>query len=505
MRVEEILDCHNRTKEKESIYEIEQLVKFTAGGVVILMLYLIIPLEILLSSLFPYIWIRLLVAFEIVSLGELTIVNFLRKTTPEHGNRRTLQRENLKSSNRPAIFGSGARLASLRSGGALLVLGMMFQWLLFSWSSPFALYGVLRHTAGGNQACVAKETVGEMNGSRPGNGPVAFQTGVIFPRWGSTAYSKKDGNWQVGLHEIREQTGAQWLGLSINLYQASLVSTQVQASKTTPTPQAVAEGILAAREMHYHVFVFPQLTVAGPRSWAGDIQFQTLQLAQAWFDSYWLAFKPYITAAAQAGAEELAIGHEYELLQPAAPALWNQLIQRIHTIYFGKLTYDINWSSLYYPMPSWLNNRFLSTIGVSVYVPLTDKPQRLDPYTLPALWHATVGKLLDSFALQIGKPIFLSELGYRDSADALYDPWDVTSSAQGDQVEQAAAYNAALMNVMSDRFIDGVFAWAWEFPPFDLRCRLAAQILYRWYTVQSIDTTIPEALVRWHGKEYKDE
>jgi Glycoside Hydrolase Family 113/Glycosyl transferase family group 2 len=501
MRVEEILDWPGRPKEKESLYERAQLVMYSAGGVAIFMLYLIIPFWILLSSLFPYGWMRLLVAFEIVTLGELVIVNFLRKTTPEHGSRRSLQRESRSGNKRPAIFGFGAQRVSLRSCAIILVLGMMSQWLLLSWSSPLALKEVLQQAAVGNQSCIAQEAVGEMNGSPPGNGRVAFQTGVIFPRWGSTAYSMKDGNWQVGLHEIKEQTGAQWLGLSINLYQSSLVSTQVQASQATPTPQAVAEGIHVARSMHYHVFVFPQLTVAGPRSWAGNIQFPTLQLAQAWFDSYWLAFKPYIIAAAQAGAEELAIGTEYELLQPAAPALWNQLIQRIHTIFSGKLTYDINWSSLYYPMPSWLDNRFLSTIGVSVYVPLTDRPQRLDPHTLPALWHATVGKLLDSFALQIGKPIFLSELGFRDNADALYNPWDVTSSAQGDQVEQAAAYNAALMNVMSDRYIEGVFAWAWEFPPFDLRCRFAAQILHRWYTVGN---TMPEALVRWNGKEYKD-
>jgi hypothetical protein len=206
-------------------------------------------------------------------------------------------------------------------------------------------------------------------------------------------------------------------------------------------------------------------------------------MTQSWFDNYWLAYRPYVMAAAQAGADELAIGSEYELLQPAAPVLWNRLIQRAHQAFPGELTYDLNWSSLYYPLPSWLHNRYLSAIGVSVYVPLTDTPQRLSPGALPALWQATIGQLLDRSAAQIGRPILLSELGYRDSADALYDPWEVSTGAPSDQVEQAAAYNAALSSVIRDPRIAGVFAWAWEFPPFDLRCRLAAQVLHQWYTI----------------------
>jgi hypothetical protein len=309
-----------------------------------------------------------------------------------------------------------------------------------------------------------------------------FQTGVIFPRWGAGAYGVQDRNWQVGLNEIRQQTAAQWVGLSINLYQPSLTSTRVQASETTPTPQAVAQGIREAHALRYHVFVFPQLTVGGSRSWAGDIQYPTSQLEQSWFDSYWLAYRPYVMAAAQAGADELAIGTEYELLQPAPPALWNRLIERMHQVFPGKLTYDMNWSSLYYPLPSWLRNPLLSAIGVSLYAPLTDTPQRLNPSTLPALWQTTIGSLLDSFAAQVGKPVLISELGYRDSSDALYDPWEVSTGAPSDPAEQAAAYNAALSSVMRDPYIAGVFAWAWEFPPFDVRCRLAAQVLHHWYT-----------------------
>src|SRR5581483_5037671 len=162
----------------------------------------------------------------------------------------------------------------------------------------------------------------------------------------------------------------------------------------------------------------------------------------------------------------------------------------------GILTYDLNWSSLYYPLPSWLRNPLLNRIGVSVYIPLTASPQRLSPPTLPVLWQGTIGKLLDSFASQIGKPVLLSELGYRDSADALYNPWESTTDASEDQIEQAAAYNAALWSIIDDPHIAGVFAWAWEFPPFDVRCHLAARVLHRWYSAQAESDTLANAAER---------
>lgn len=481
MQARKILYAGGWLKQRSNLYEVAQLLKYSAGAAVVMMLYMIIPLMILLSLIFPYNWNRMLVAFEIVALGELAISRILLKTTTLQ-ERRSLPYERREIFRRQVPPGFRTRRVSLRYGAAVLMLGISFQWLLLSWSSPWTIDAAFQRTSASYQSCAPQRVITDVKESGSGKRRVDFQTGVIFPRWGVTGYSVTDRNWQVGLHEIQEQTAAQWVGLSINLYQDSLISTHVQASQATPKPQAVIEGVRAARAMHYHVFVFPQLTVGGARSWSGNIQFPTFQMAQAWFDNYWIAFKPYIEAAAQAGAEELAIGSEYELLQSAAPTLWNQLIERIHQVFPGKLTYDINWSSLYYPLPSWLHNRYLNALGVSVYTPLTDTPQRLDPHILPARWKATIGKLLDAFAAQVGKPILVSEIGYRDSSDALYNPWEVFTNARTDQVEQAAAYNAALTNLMDDQHIVGVFAWAWAFQPFDLRCRLAAQVLHHWYT-----------------------
>lgn len=462
---------------KERFAETLQLLKYTTGGLAVVTLYLIAPLMMILRVAFPDIWICLLVACEVVALCELIIVVILLRTTPKPSS--YVPRKDFQpAKQRRTRTAPRAGQIMVRSSSAVLLLGIILQWLFLGSSSPWAIAN--------SQVCNPQGSLSSTLGpSTGGIQRASFQTGVIFPRWGATAYTDQDTSWQAGLQQIKQQTAAQWLGISINLFQSSLISTQVQARSSTPTPAGIIEGIRAAHAAGYHVFVFPQLTVDGARSWAGNIEFPTQQLAQDWFNSYWHAFKPYAVAAAQAGAEELAIGTEYELLQPAAPALWNQLIQRVHAIFPGTLTYDLNWSSLYYPLPSWLHNPLLNTIGISLYTPLTTQSERLDPDTLPVRWQTTIGKLLDTFAAQINKPVLLSELGYRDSADALYNPWETTTTAPKDQVEQAAAYNAALWSIIDDPHIAGVFAWAWGFPLFDLRCQLAARVLHSWYTAKS--------------------
>lgn len=368
----------------------------------------------------------------------------------------------------------------------LMVMGVLLQGLLISGHIPFLHIGIFR----GHSATVVRyQTVVAARDQsatlmvrmhRPD-----FQTGMIFPQWGINAYDSTDANWQTGLKDIQEQTAARWIELPINLYQPSVTSTQVTTSDITPTPEAVAAGIRTARAMDYHVFVAALLSVGGTLTWSGSIQFSTLHQMQAWFDSYWQILQPYIVAAAQAGAEELAIGTELEKLQPAPAALWNQLIERARQVFPGKLIYNMNWTSLYKPIPSWMQNPSLAALGVSLYIPLTDVPQRLDPAILPELWQEKIGKLLDSLAAQAGKPVIISEIGYRNSAYALYRPWERDTQAQAepqDPQEQAAAYEAALMNVIVDPHITGIYFWAWSVPLFEPNWKPAARVLYKWYT-----------------------
>ena len=121
-------------------------------------------------------------------------------------------------------------------------------------------------------------------------------------------------------------------------------------------------------------------------------------------------------------------------------------------------------------------------IGVSAYLPILNTPTRVDPKQIPDLWRQNVKLALDNFSTALGEPIFISEIGYRNSADALYHSWESTSSAPADQVEQAAACDAVLTNIASDQHILGSFFWGWDDAgAFNLKGLQAVNVIHTHY------------------------
>lgn len=312
-----------------------------------------------------------------------------------------------------------------------------------------------------------------------------FQTGVVYPQWSLDAYGPADPAWQQGIAVIAKQTAARWLEMPVLFSQDSPTSTQVTPGPSTPSLESFIAGIRAARALGFHIFVVPLLGVVGPGTWAASIQFATSAQEQAWFDSFWQTYQPYVEAAAIAGAEQVAIGTEESWLQQYAPAsLWNTLIARVRSVFAGTITYDMNWSTLSPPFPSWMSNADLGVIGVSEYIPLTDVRTRIDPAAIFSLWREKIKTLLDTASLTLGKPMVISEIGYRNSADALYHTWYPESTVSPpDPGEQAAACNAALANVIPDPHIIGIFFWGWqEVQGFQLSGQPAVAVLHQWYS-----------------------
>ena len=310
-----------------------------------------------------------------------------------------------------------------------------------------------------------------------------FQMGVAFPDWGTMGYGESDVKWLTELPVMQTKTAACWIEMPVLFEQATRTSTTVMAGPKTPSLSSFTYGIQRAHSLGYHIFVTPLFGVDDTQGWAGVIHFSTYEQEQQWFDSYWQALKPYALAAAQAGVEQFAVGTECVWLEQNAPSsLWNKLIAELKSVFPGTLTYDMDWSSLQNQPPSWMRNPNLKTIGVSTYLPLTNTPEPVDPKQIFGLWKQIVKQAIDNFSKELGEPILLTEIGYPNSTEALYHPWESNSTAPPDPQEQAAACDAALANIIPDQHVLGTFFWGWDNTgDFDLHGVQAATVILKYY------------------------
>jgi hypothetical protein len=288
-----------------------------------------------------------------------------------------------------------------------------------------------------------------------------FQTGMAFPRWGTSVYGAADPQWPQGLQEIEQQTGARWVEMMVELYQDTPTSTYVHAGAATSPPADMEQGIVTAHRLGFQVFVVPHLDVLSPAgAWSGNVAFGDPAQAQAWFDSYWNAYEPYARIASAAGAEQLSIATELDGLQSVNATLWTQLIQRFAAIFPATLTCDINWNMIVSPQP-WMQDPRLTYLGVSEYDSIAGQPVVLSETAIEAVWHQRLLPNLDTFSAAIRKPLIVSEIGYHNSSDALYNPWRHYLIAPADTTLQRDAYVAAVQALYGDPHIYGVYFWAW--------------------------------------------
>jgi hypothetical protein len=266
------------------------------------------------------------------------------------------------------------------------------------------------------------------------------------------------------------------------LFQDTPNATVVHSGPSTPTVTSLRYGIQLAHALGLHVFVTTLIQVNGPQSWAGAIQFSTYAQEQQWFESYWQAIKPYAQAAEEVGAEQFALGTEEEWLQTNAPdGLWNGLLENMQSVFSGQLTYDMSWTSLHNDPPAWMRNQALR-IGVSAYLPQSNVQQRFSKQQISNMWQTSALPELDTFAENLGAPIFISEMGYRNSADTVYRTWESSSNTPADPEEQAIAYDAAFKNIAADQHILGCFLWGWDDAgAFNLKGTQAVQTIHNYY------------------------
>lgn len=164
----------------------------------------------------------------------------------------------------------------------------------------------------------------------------------------------------------------------------------------------------------------------------------------------------YAELAEEVNAEVFCIGTELEEFIKNRPDYWNQLIQKIKSIYKGKLTYAANWDE-FLDTPFWSE---LDYIGVDAYFPVSNQQTPSVEDCLKGWEKHKQG--LKTFSETLNKPILFTEFGYRSVDYTGKEPWRFDRSMTSVNLEaQDNATKALFEAVWTEDWFAGGYLWKW--------------------------------------------
>jgi hypothetical protein len=223
----------------------------------------------------------------------------------------------------------------------------------------------------------------------------------------------------------------------------------------------------------------------GGHAWCGDIAMRSEADWQRWFARYQEFIVHYARLAEAAGIEALCVGTELQGTTQRE-ADWRRVIAAVRRVYRGRLVYAANWSGEFERVRFW---DALDWIGVQAYFPLSNASES-SVDELVAAWRPHVAQL-EAVARRTGRPIVLTEIGYKASDFATKEPWTWTTADRPNPDEQARAYEAAFRALWNRPWLAGMYWWKW-FPDghpeahgrdrfFTPQEKPAAGVLAKWY------------------------
>jgi len=227
-----------------------------------------------------------------------------------------------------------------------------------------------------------------------------------------------------------------------------------------------------------------------PHLWVGGYD-EAQDRSDIGFDTEadWAAWEVmlYARLAAEVDADALVLGTELTRSATERPDFWRGLAEAARTVYDGNLTYAANWHKAYDSIQFW---DALDYVGVQAYFPLTDAT---DP-SLAALrtgWGPHRAALAEIHE-RTGRPVLLTEVGYRSAEGAAARPWEWPERDDGatpDAALQARCYRAFLSTVGRAPWLKGGIIWKWHPPAevegptaFTPQGKPAERVLRRWFT-----------------------
>lgn len=238
----------------------------------------------------------------------------------------------------------------------------------------------------------------------------------------------------INATDIRFNVERQWWG-----------ERRVGVKKTAQLYQA--EGV--------KIMIKPQIWVWNGE-FTGTIVMNTEEDWQKFEKSYSAFILEYADLAAEIDADILCIGTELNKFVRARPKFWSNLIDKVRSIYKGKLTYAENWDT--FDKVSFWNK--VDFIGVDAYFPLCPNPTPTIE-TLKAGWKNHKPKIKALYE-KVKKPVLFTEYGYRSVDYSGKRPWDFSREMKKvNLVAQENGLKAIYDEFWSEDWFAGGFLWKW--------------------------------------------
>jgi len=190
----------------------------------------------------------------------------------------------------------------------------------------------------------------------------------------------------------------------------------------------------------------------GPGDWRGTLHPGDWD---AWWDSYRGFILHQAEVAERMGAELFCVGSELGSTEDQQDR-WTRLIADVRRITRARLLYSANWDH-YRAVGFWDR---LDAVGLSAYFELAPAPGASQE-ALDASWRTHRDAIL-AWARPLGKPLYLTEVGYPAQAGAPVHPWDYARHDAPDPEAQARCFRAFAAAWREVPELWGVTIWIWD-------------------------------------------
>ena len=300
--------------------------------------------------------------------------------------------------------------------------------------------------------------------------------GVSFTPWERDVTDPTPGgvgDLFLGSADEMVYTGVTWVALNAWEFQDTLFSTTIAPDYTSySTPDdSLARVVQELHSRGIKVLLKPMVDVKTGQ-WRGLIP-----PSAGWFNEYGDFITRWAVKADAWGVDALSIGCEFRTVIQSTPAVAlraavGDMVTAVRGVGFtGPLTYSANHDS-YEDVPFW---DLMDYIGIDAYFRLTTERDPT-PAELGLAWSGHADDIedwwLNTLTEAERKKVLFTEIGYTnwDGTNTMPNQWgpfyyDGNGDPVTDPAEQAACYQAAMVETWEREWMDGYFWWIWDPEP----------------------------------------